>query len=155
MEKLNIRFEEDASLDGVEVIVRARERDAEVEALLGRIGGKTPDQLAVTDSDGAQLYVSFADIVLVSVNGKTVQIVTEKDRYTLRTALQSIEDRLENRRFVRISRYEIVNLDKVLRYDFTLAGTLRLELCGGMETWASRRNIPLIRKKLMERSEKP
>ena len=150
MEKLNIRFEEDASLDGVEVIVRARERDAEVEALLGRIGGKTPDQLAVTDSDGAQLYVSFADIVLVSVNGKTVQIVTEKDRYTLRTALQNLEEKLEAGSFVRISRYEIVNLDKVLKFDFTLGGTLRLELVGGIETWASRRNIPLIRKKLLK-----
>ena len=151
MKKLNIRFEEDRTLDGIEVIVRASERDAEVAALLDGIAGKTPDLLTVNDFEGALLKIPVSDIILVSVDGKTVQIVTEKNRYTLRTALQSIEERLESRRFVRISRYEIVNLDKVLKFDFTLAGTLRLELAGGMETWASRRNIPTIRKKLMNR----
>ena len=48
---------------------------------------------------------------------------------------------------------EIVNLDKVLRYDFTLAGTLRLELTGGIETWASRRCIPVIRKRLQGKED--
>ena len=148
MKKINIRFEKDASLDTIEVLVKASEQDTAVSALLERISGKAPGQLTVTDVDGALLKISPSDIVLVSVNGKLVQIVTEKSRYTLRTALQSLEERLEKGRFVRISRYEIVNLDKVRKFDFTLGGTLRLELAGGMETWASRRNIPLIRKKL-------
>lgn len=151
MKKLNIRFETDLTLEGIDVLIRAREKDADVTALIERIGNKTPDLLTVTGSDGALMKISPFDVVLVSVNGKTVQIVTEKDRYTLRTALQAFEERLETGRFVRISRYEIVNLDKVLKFDFTLGGTLRLELAGGMETWASRRNIPLIRKKLLEK----
>ena len=47
-----------------------------------------------------------------------------------------------------IKKFQIVNLAKVRRYDFTVAGTLRLELAGGMETWASRRCIPEIRRRL-------
>ena len=61
---------------------------------------------------------------------------------------KSLEDILDKQRFVRISRYEIVNLEKILKYDFTVAGTLRIELTGGMETWASRRCIPAIRRRL-------
>ena len=51
-------------------------------------------------------------------------------------------------RFLRVSRFEIIDLKKVRKYDFTLSGTLRIEFENGMETWASRRYIPLIRKRL-------
>ena len=51
-------------------------------------------------------------------------------------------------KFLRVSRFEIINLDMVRKYDFTLGGTLRIELENGMETWASRRYIPLIKERL-------
>ena len=62
--------------------------------------------------------------------------------------IHSLKSALDAQRFVRISRYELVNLDMVRKFDFTLGGTLRLELAGGMETWASRRCIPAIRARL-------
>lgn len=146
--RLKISFEADPSADGVEVTVRARERDSEIDALIDRISGDARETFVVTGADGALIRLSPLDIVSVSVNGKLVEIVTESDRFTVRQPLYEFERKLEAGRFVRISRYEIVNLDKVIKFDFTLGGTLRLELSGGMETWASRRNIPLIRKKL-------
>ena len=69
----------------------------------------------------------------------------------MRQSLHDFEKKLDADNYVGISRYEIINLDKVRKFDFTLGGTLRLELAGGMETWASRRNIPLIRKKLLKK----
>ena len=51
-------------------------------------------------------------------------------------------------RFLRVSRFEIIDLKKVRKYDFTLGGTLRIEFDNGMETWASRRYIPLIKERL-------
>lgn len=80
-----------------------------------------------------------------------MNIITSDGSYYLRQTLQGLEEKVDGRRFVRISRYELVNLDRVRRYDFTVAGTLRVELEGGMETWASRRCIPAIRKYLKER----
>ena len=148
--RLKISFEADPSADGVEVTVRARERDGEIDALMERISGEAQETLVVNVADGSLIRISPKDVVSVSVNGKLVQIVTGSDRYTVRQPLHEFEERLEAGRFVRISRYEIVNLDKVTKFDFTLGGTLRLELAGGMETWASRRNSPLIRKKLMK-----
>lgn len=151
MKKIRIQFEQDAALDNIEVIIRAAARDDDVAALIGRISAEPPKSITVTEHDGTLIKITPQDIVSVSVCGKLVQIVTEKDRYTVRQPLQSFESRPEFQQFVRISRYEMINLDKVIKFDFTLGGTLRLELAGGMETWASRRNIPLIRKKLMER----
>ena len=151
MKKIKVIFEQDQTLDAIEVTVRASERDAEVAVLLERIDGRSPEPLVVTDSDGALIKIAPDDVVSVSVSGKYTQLVTEKNRYTMRQPLQALENMPEFDRFVRISRYELVNIDKVVKFDFTLGGTLRLELAGGMETWASRRNISLIRNKLTER----
>ena len=58
-----------------------------------------------------------------------------------------MEEKL-SRKFLRISRFELINLSKVKKYDFTIGGTLRIEFENGMETWASRRYIPIIRERL-------
>lgn len=150
MKKTKIVFEKDPSLDSIEITVRAPEKDAQVEDIIGRLCCEPPKTVTVTAQDGSLRRLSPADIVSVSVSGKQSRIVTEDGLYTVRQSLQSIEERLDRAGFVRISRYEMINLDKVQKFDFTLGGTLRLELAGGMETWASRRNISQIRRKLTE-----
>lgn len=127
--------------------------EEKMAALLDRIEGN-PSVLTVIGTDGSYINIPPEEIILISVNGKQVTIITDKERYTVCQPVHTFENRLKNYRFIRISRYEIVNLDKVKKYDFTLSGTLRLELTGGMETWASRRKIPLIRKKLTEGGER-
>lgn len=150
MKQVEVFFEQDPSVESIEVRIRAAQKDEEVTDLIRRISEKPKEKLTVQDSDGTLLKIDTEEIISVSVNGKYTEIVTENDRYLVRQPLHLFEERLNEDRFVRISRYEIVNLRKVLRYDFTLGGTLRLELQGGTETWASRRNIPSIRKKLTE-----
>ena len=150
-QRITVSFEEDPAAEGIEVRIRAKERGEDADALIASISGLSQELITVIDPDGAFVSIPPFDIVSVSVDGKVLRIVTEEGRYTVRQTLQSLESRLEPQGFVRISRYELVNLDKVIKFDFTLGGTLRLELAGGMETWASRRNIPAIRKKLMER----
>lgn len=149
--KIKISFEEDPSEDGIAVVIRASSCDEETDRLIDLLTGSRAGTMLAADEDGSLHKINYGDIVSISVCGKIVQIVTENGRFTSRQPLQSFEDRPELQRFIRISRYEIINLDKVIRFDFTLAGTLRIELAGGMETWASRRNIPLIRKKLTGR----
>ena len=148
MKRIELSFEPEPSLDHIEVRVRAAAEDEEVAQLLERIRARETERMTVMDETGAFQIIDVSGIISISVEGKQAKVVTESGRYTVRQALQTLEERLETGRFVRISRYEIVNLDKVLKYDFTLGGTLRLELSNGTETWASRRNIPSIRKKL-------
>ena len=148
MKEVQIRFEASPALDRIEVLIRAPEEDAQVDAIRRRLAELAPEAITVCDGGELQRRISLEDVVSVSVSGKLINIVTEDGSYCTRQSLRNLEPLLEGRRFVRISRYEIVNLDKVLRFDFTLAGTLRLELVGGMETWASRRCIPQIRRLL-------
>lgn len=148
MKKRSVRLELDPALEGIEVLVRAPAENAETAALLELLSAQPPGTLTVFDGEGLIRMLDPDQIVSASVDGKLVNIVTEDGSWYTRRTLQSLESALDAQRFLRVSRYEIVNLTKVLRYDFTIAGTLRLELCGGMETWASRRCIPEIRRRL-------
>ena len=148
MDKLSVRFERDPSLDHIDVVVRAPEQDAAVTELMDKLSGNPPDTLTVFDCYGNIRSLRAEDIILASVDGKLVNVVTADGSWYTRRTLQSLEEELDPRRFVRISRYELVNIGKVVRFDFTIGGTLRLELMGGMETWASRRCIPAIRRRL-------
>lgn len=152
MKEIKVRFEQFPELEQIEVVIRAAERDADVDRLLGQLSESTAELLTITTATGELMRIPANDIVSAAVFNKLTLIVTESSSYTVRQSLQSLEQDLEGGRFVRVSRHEIVNLDKIRKFDFTLDGTLRLELVGGMETWASRRNIPQIRKLLTERS---
>ena len=141
-----VRFQRDRELDHIDVLVRASERDAQAEELMERISGQPPDTLTVTDTGGATRSIVTEDIISASVRKKLTVLATEDGSYTLRLPLQNLESALAARRFLRISRHELVNMDKIEQYEFLPNGTLRLVLTGGVETWASRRCIPVIRR---------
>ena len=147
MKKLKLRFEQDKTLDEIEIVVRAAEKDAQVTALLESFAKVEPIKLTVLDSDNRASVIDEKDIVFVAAEGKLVRVVTTEGIYKAKQSLQSIESIL-SRSFLRVSRFEIINLKKVRKYDFTLVGTLRVEFDNGMETWASRRYIPLIKERL-------
>ncbi len=147
MKKINVRFEKDKTLDGIDIIIRADKRDEQINALIEKLTHREPVRLTVLDSDNCQSVIEEKDIIIVSADGKNVQIVTRHGKYRSKQSLQSIEDVLSDR-FLRVSRFEIIDLKKVRKYDFTLSGTLRIEFDNGMETWASRRYIPLIKERL-------
>ena len=148
MKNINLRFERDASLDDIDVTIRAEKRDNEVEALIKRIRNGYAETINAIDDDGTVKVVKSEDIISFSVSRKITSIITPDSRYQIIQPLQSLEKQLDEKKFIRISRYEIINLSKVVKFDFTLGGTLRIELEGGIETWASRRCIPVIRKRL-------
>lgn len=147
MKKLKLRFEQDKTLDEIEIVVRAAKKDAQVTALLESLSKDEPVKLTVLDSGNRASVIDEKDIVFVAAEGKLVRVVTTEGIYKAKQSLQSIESIL-SRSFLRVSRFEIINLKKVRKYDFTLVGTLRVEFDNGMETWASRRYIPLIKERL-------
>ena len=150
MKEINIRFEQDKTLDGIDVVFRAGEKDADVELLMRRLSQSIPQKLTVLDREGCPCVIRESDVITVSADGKQVRVLTSDGAYRAKQTLQNVESALSDRMFLRISRFELVNLAKIRKYDFTIGGTLRIEFDGGMETWASRRFIPLIKEKLSQ-----
>lgn len=148
MKKIRVRFEKDSSLSYIDIAVRAAERDADAETLIGRILEISSKKINLLDGDGNLCVISADDIISATVSGKRIKVITEQGAHFSQKPLQTLSEELGEEHFVRISRFEIVNTDKIAKFDFTLSGTLRIVFKNGDETWASRRSIPQIRKKL-------
>ena len=149
MKKINVRFEQDKTVDSIEIVIRANERDAQITDLMERLAQRESFRLIALDKNECPSVIDEKDIVFLSADGKDVRIVTINGIYRARQSLRSFEETL-SRTFLRVSRFEIISLKMVRKYDFTIGGTLRIEFENGMETWASRRYIPLIKERLSQ-----
>ena len=149
MKKINVRFEQDKTVDSIEIVIRANERDAQITDLMERLAQRESFRLIALDKNECPGVIDEKDIVFLSADGKDVRIVTINGIYRARQTLRSFEETL-SRTFLRVSRFEIISLKMVRNYDFTIGGTLRIEFENGMETWASRRYIPLIKERLSQ-----
>ena len=139
--KLEFRREPDAA--EVRVLVTARERTPEVEALLRRIGSTMT--IAAYDERG-EVLLRPGEIIRIYTGDRRVRLDSDRGSYQLRCRLYELEERLSEADFVRISNSELVQKRRILRLDFSLTGTIRLMLEGGMETYVSRRYVARIRK---------
>ena len=148
MRKIQIHFEQDTSLEHIDVLIRAPEKNADVSRLMDELISSPPGALTLFDGYGNLRTFQEDEIISASAEGRLVNVATEDGDWYTRRTLVALEEKLDKRRFIRISRFEVINLEKVQRYDFNINGTLKIVLENGTQTWASRRYIPAIRRYL-------
>lgn len=130
------------------VVIHAARMTEEIEALARRLS-EAPAAIAAQSERGLTL-LQPEQIIRVYTAGQKVCAQTAEGVYTLKSRLYEMEERLSGQSFVRISASELVNTRMILGMDFSLTGTIRLTLKGGITTYVSRRQVAKI-KKLFER----
>ncbi|MBR6089104.1 MAG: LytTR family transcriptional regulator [Anaerolineaceae bacterium] len=153
MKNTEVLFDKNPDLKNIIVTVSASETDEQVRYLMDLIRNSGGNDIYVENELGRQFRITEDRIIRIQTNNKNVSVYTPDGVYSLRKSLQETEAMLHSRMFLKISRFEIINLQKVSSFDFTIAGTLRIEFEDGSFTWASRRFIPLIRQRLSEGKE--
>ena len=142
--EVNVSFQADASLDHIEVLVRAPERGAQAEALIARLC--EPERYLDLPSEGGRIFRVRTDgIIRVYSQNRSNYVCVGDEIIRTSMSMNELESRLGRGRFLRVSRFDIINLDKAENFDFTIAGVLRIRLEGDQTVYASRRYIPAIR----------
>ena len=145
-----IEIQIDPSCQEPVVLIRTAWKTQEVENIIQAIensaGGEYP--LIVAQHDNATELLSQRDIVRVYVESRKVRIRTEKAVYETGKSLSFLEQQLNPDRFIRISRFEIVNIRKIDSFDFSVAGTVHIRFEDGSVTWAARRYVHAIQQAL-------
>lgn len=146
-EAVKIKVELDPALaEELRVTVQARRETPELLALLARL--EEPGRLTGF-RDGAAMPLDPAEILRFYGEDKEVRAqMSNGEVCTVRLRLYELEDRLDGRRFVRVSHSEIVNWDRVTALDLSLTGTIRVTLDGGVTTYVSRRYVKKIKEVL-------
>ncbi len=150
----NIEIRIDPDCHDPVILIRTDRKTQEVENIVHAIencmDGGYP--LVAGYRDGALELLSQRDIVRVYVEARKVTVCTENGAYEFRRSLSWLEQQLNPDRFIRISRFEIVNIRKIASFDFSVAGTVHIRFEDGTVTWAARRCVRAIQQAL-ERAE--
>ncbi len=151
MKNVDVLFEKNTDLKNIIVTVSASEMDEQIEFLMDLIRNSGGNELFVQDSGGRIRRITEDRVIRIQADNKSLLVSTMDGEFRLRKSMQEAENMLKSSMFLKISRFEIINLQKVKNFDFTIAGQLKIEFENGTATWASRRFIPLIRQRLTER----
>jgi len=139
---MKIEFLQDPGAQEISVVVRAKEQDAAVCALMESISRQ--EAIHAYSERGEELIYP-AEIQRIYTQQRKAMVECDRGTFSLRERLYALEEKLDKNEFVRISNSEIVNKRRIRRLDFSLAGTIRLIFRDGTETYVSRRYVPRIR----------
>lgn len=132
----------------MEIHVCNDEMNPEVKQVAGSISGFVNDKVVGTDEKGNKVMLKPHEIIRFYARNQKVMAQDEKGNYSIGEKLYELEKNLDNTKFMRISKSEIVNLKKIKRLDMNMVGTIKVILCDGTETYTSRRNVTNLKKKL-------
>ena len=138
LEQTDLREKEAANLKAA---VAAYEENA-AKTVLERIPIRLRDEI---------LLIPVAEIVSIVADGELLHITTvQNKKHTLNFRLKDIEARLDENKFVRLSRGAIVNLEMIARIAPLPGGTYLVTLKNEQEIASSRFQSRILRDKLLK-----
>lgn len=138
---MKIRIEIVEGLREPEVLIQTDRITEEIERLESILRGGCINGYR----DGEIVRLRICDIIRIYGERQHVYAQTKDGVCQLRQRLYTLEEQLDPKAFLRISNSEIVNCDSILRLDISIAGTIGVELEGGIRTFASRRYVKKLR----------
>ncbi len=153
--RININLEIDDKYEVPQVIIKTDKKSELIDDLIRaieRVEDNEGSKIAVYDGDVAVL-VEPESIVRMYTENRRIVVECEGGVYGSRLTLKEYEEILDRDSFVRISRFEIVNLKKVFSFDLSMAGTIKVIFADGTETWVARRYVKSIQEKLNDLSK--
>ena len=151
-DKITVRVEIDPACRTPEVVIRADQKTGLIGRIVAAVEkcGKSEAPRITVFSGGAALLLSQRDIFRVYTEARRLIVCTERESCEARCSLQELEKMLDPAYFVRISRFEIINIGKVSGFDVSVSGTIKVFFEDGSSTWVSRRQVRAIEERLTQ-----
>ena len=135
---VKLKFIQDDQVQDIEIIIRAKEQNKEVEKILKQLEEISYEKIAGNILSD-ETMIDTNDIIIISKDGRYLSIKTLNGEYFVNEPLYKIEEKLDTMWFVKISQSEIVNLKYVKRWDLNSRGIIKIELENGISSYTSRR----------------
>ena len=148
---IDICVQVDPAYGSPHVIIKTDRRSPLIEKIIDAIERCTEeeDPDVVCYSDDTVVFLNSEDITRIYSENRKIMVCSEGKTYRSRQTLAELEEKLDESRFVRISRFELVNIRMISGFDLSMAGTIKVSLKDGTETWVARRYVRTIQEKFM------
>ena len=155
-DKVDIRVDIDPTRSEPRVVIQTAEASELVENIIYAIERCVDKEYPQIVAEDGKTIVALKqwDVVRLHTENRKVILYTASGKYESRATLQEIEKQLDPDCFVRISRFEIINLNKASGFDFSVSGTIKVIFEDGTETWVARRYVSAIREILARNNAK-
>ena len=131
----------------IEIHICSDQRSKEALGLRDLLEGLLFTKLTVYRNQETKSVSSY-EIVRIYSENKKVYVRTKEESFEVRDRLYVLEDILREKGFVRISNSEIVNISQIEKLDMSYAGTIKMYMKNGDETFVSRRYVSRIKEVL-------
>lgn len=151
---IEIKTETDPSLTAPQVIIRTNGDTGLAERIARAVSEcMNDDTTLVAYNNSTAVVLDKHQIFRVFTENRKLIIATDTDRYDSKLTLKEMDEVLDETEFVRISRFEIVNIKKISAFDMSMSGTIRVIFENGTESWVARRYVRSIREVLSKKLE--
>lgn len=144
---MDIEIKISAEYKNPKVLILADKVTEEINRLVAKLSEEETEYICGFNESTMQLLEQNEIVRVYSIQGKVIA-ETDTAEYSMRNRLYEMEEKLNISDFVRISNSEIINLKKVRSFDLSLTGTIHITFKNGTTTYASRRFVTKIKKKL-------
>lgn len=128
-----------------EVIVYAHKRCEKTQKIQQLAEDTLSELICYNGTEG--IVVPVDDIFCVFSNGDNVYVMTEKEQYKVKQRLYQLYEKL-SLSFVKINQSCIVNINKIQKFDATIAGSLTVKLKNGYKDYVSRRQLKEVKERI-------
>ncbi len=144
---MKIEVKVDAACAETTVVITTGNVTDEIQQLVRRLSQDAPQVIVGFQEDEA-VILTQEEILRVFAEGGKVFAQTPNGMFHMRLRLYELEERLDGKRFVRISNSEIVNLNWIRGFDLSFAGTICVRMKNDAVTYVSRRYVAKIKQVL-------
>ena len=143
---MKVKINIDKAVSETSVTIHAKEMSKDVENIVNIINNASDANL-VCYKNNLIYFIEKEDAVRFYIYDNVVTVETMKDTYVVKSRLKLLEEVLGNS-FIRISSSEIVNINYISHVDLSDRGTIKIIFKNSEFTYASRRNVKLIKERL-------
>ncbi|HWQ98259.1 MAG TPA: LytTR family DNA-binding domain-containing protein [Clostridia bacterium] len=144
---MKIEVKVDAACAETTVVICTNMVTDEIQQLVRKLSQDAP-QVIVGFREDEAVILTQEEMLRAYAEGGKVYAETSSGRFQLRLRLYELEERLDAKRFVRISNSEIVNLGWIRGFDLSFAGTICVRMKNDTVTYVSRRYVAKIKQVL-------
>ena len=142
---MKVEIQIDPACTQTKIVIHASRMTDKIEALIRQLSAPEPAMIPAQTERGIEL-LPVEKIIRVYTERQRVFIQTTENIHPVKYRLYEMEERLNGHSFVRTSSSELVNTKMITAMDFSLTGTIRMTLKGGITTYVSRRRVSEIKK---------
>lgn len=144
---MKIEVKVDTACEETTVVICTSKVTDEIQQLVRKLSQDAP-QVIVGFREDEAIILTQEEILRAFAEGGKVYAETSSGRFQMRQRLYELEERLDAKRFVRISNAEIVNLAWIRGFDLSFAGTICVRMKNDAVTYVSRRYVAKIKQVL-------